>query len=75
MATVVDTTIIYRLYHETNENLGQDFIISVKDTNDNLSSVTTTPAINTKFVISSWIFIKILNGPNEILRGPGETDP
>jgi hypothetical protein len=33
-----------------------------------------TPVINLYFQISSLIFVKIQNGPNEILRGQGETD-
>ena len=58
-------------------------ITGVNDTGDNLSPVTmtplimyhhavsTTPAINTKLLISLQICIKIWNGPHGILRGLG----
>jgi hypothetical protein len=38
------------------------------------SPVSLTPLINIHLWISPWIFEKIRNGPNGILRGPGDTD-
>ncbi len=39
-----------------------------------LPPVSTTPVANLELQISPWIFEKILNGPNGILRRLGETD-
>jgi hypothetical protein len=39
------------------------------------SLVSTTPDIKIKLLIPTWIFVKkIRNGPEGILKGPGETD-
>ncbi len=39
-----------------------------------LPPVSLTPVANLKLRISPWIFEKIRNDPNGILRGLGETD-
>ncbi len=41
---------------------------------NSLSPVSMTPAININWRISPRIFVKILNDPDGILRGPGEAD-
>ncbi len=64
---------------------GQGIIISVNDTDNNLSPVTMTPAIillikplnnlsPVSMQISSQIFVTIRNGPEGIFRGQGKTD-
>ncbi len=39
-----------------------------------LSPVSLTPLINIHSRKSPWIFEKIWDGPNGVLRGPGDTD-
>jgi hypothetical protein len=40
-----------------------------------LPLVSTTPVVHLELRISPQIFEKILNGPKDLIRGLGETDP